>query len=80
MTDSRIDGIKYDFGQFPLSDMSLRVTGENAVAAIPRGGGRYIFNVVFGARPNVLPAMHNPQDGKLYLTRDLLVQRGELVL
>jgi uncharacterized protein YkwD len=53
------------------SSMTTEYYREAGVAAIPRGGGRYIFIVVFGARPNVLPAMRNPQDGKLYLTRDL---------
>ncbi len=43
---------------------------EIGVAAIPRGFGRYIFVVVLGAQPNVLPVTYNPEDQQLYLTNE----------
>lgn len=42
---------------------------EIGVAAIPFGSDT-LFIVVFGARPNVLPAFYNPQDGQLYLSSE----------
>jgi uncharacterized protein YkwD len=43
---------------------------EVGVAVISQRFGRYIIVVVFGSRPNVLPAMVSPVDGSLYLTNE----------
>jgi hypothetical protein len=42
---------------------------EIGVAALPGGRGS-MFVVVFGARPNVLPALADPQTNTLYLTNE----------
>jgi uncharacterized protein YkwD len=42
---------------------------EVGAAALPRGTDT-LFIITFGARPNVLPAFYNPQDGRLYLTSE----------
>jgi hypothetical protein len=47
---------------------------EVGIAALPRGRG-HIFIAVLGARPNVLPALADPQTSTLYLT-DETFDRG----
>ena len=43
---------------------------EIGIAALPRGAG-HIYVAVLGARPNVLPALADTANGKLYLTNEL---------
>jgi uncharacterized protein YkwD len=43
---------------------------EIGVAAVPHPWG-HIYIVVFGGRPDVLPALYDPQQNVLYLTQDV---------
>ena len=49
---------------------------EIGVAALPSGSDHVVI-VVLGGRPNVLPAMLNPDDGRLYLSDDRSSYAGE---
>jgi uncharacterized protein YkwD len=52
---------------------------EIGIGAVPRKDSRgYFFYAVLGARPNVLPALADPQNAQLYLTNDTYSRgRGE---
>jgi uncharacterized protein YkwD len=43
---------------------------EVGVAALPLGFGRFIYIVVLGARPGVLPALYNPETKLIRLTKE----------
>lgn len=43
---------------------------EVGIAALPLSLNRYIYVVVLGARPGVLPALHDPTTGMLRMTRE----------
>lgn len=43
---------------------------EIGIAALPYEGGGYLYIAVLGARPNVLPALVEPQAGRIYFSSE----------
>ncbi len=72
--NAAIGSVQYAMGFWKSSDIH-RNTALNAgyreigVAALPYQSG-YLFITVFGARPNILPALVDPRTNKLFLTNE----------